>query len=174
MSTPFLGQIATFGFNFSPKGWAKCDGQLLSIAQNTALFSLLGTTYGGNGQTTFALPDLRGRTALHQGAGPGLTPRTIGEVAGTENVTLNVQQMPTHNHTVSANNTDNNPNSSKSPEKNFPGYSDGAALYATASNCLMNAAMTGLAGGSQPHPNMQPYLVINFCIAMEGLFPSRN
>src|SRR3712207_3315813 len=103
MSEPFIGEIRMVGFNFAPRGWATCDGQLLSIAQNTALFSLLGTTYGGNGQTTFALPDLRGRAALHQGQGPGLTNRVIGEASGTETVTLTTNQMPSHSHGVNAN-----------------------------------------------------------------------
>jgi microcystin-dependent protein len=175
MSEPFLGQICTFGFNFAPRNWATCDGQLLSIAQNTALFSLLGTTYGGNGQVTFALPDLRGRAPLHQGNGPGLTPRVMGEESGSENVTLLITEMPMHNHLVSANSTDSNPNAAKSPAGNFPGYNDAGPLWATTSNSqLMNPQMVGLAGGSQPHNNMEPYLVINYCICMAGIFPSRN
>jgi microcystin-dependent protein len=175
MSEPFLGQICSFGFNFAPRGWSQCNGQLMSISQNTALFSLLGTTYGGDGVTTFALPNLQGRVPLHQGQGPGLTNRVIGEQSGSETVTLNSTQMPQHNHIVSANSTDSNPNAAKSPAGNFPGYNDAGPLWATTSNSVtMNPQMVNLAGGNQPHENMQPYLVINFCIALEGIFPSRN
>lgn len=169
MSEPFLGQIQAFGFNFAPRGWATCDGQILSIAQNTALFSLLGTTYGGNGQTTFALPDLRGRVSLHQGQGPGLTPRSLGEVSGSETVTLISSQMPQHNHIVNAN--------TGAPVDNLPGGQllASTAIYTTAGpDATMNPQMIGPAGGGQPHNNMQPYLVINWCIALEGIFPSRN
>lgn len=174
MSEPFLGQICSFGFNFAPRGWSLCNGQVISIAQNTALFSLLGTTYGGNGQTTFALPDLRGRAALHQGQGPGLTNRVIGESSGTETVTLLTTQMPQHNHLVGANSTDSNPQGVKTPVGNVPGYNDAGPLYAPTVNGTMLPTMIQPAGGNQPHPNMQPYLVVNFCIAMQGIFPSRN
>ena len=174
MSEPFLGQICSFGFNFAPRGWSLCNGQLISIAQNTALFSLLGTTYGGNGTVTFGLPDLRGRTALGQGNGPGLTPRVIGEMSGEENVTLITTQMPAHNHLVNANSTDSNPQAVKTPANNLPGYDDAGPLYAPTANATMLPTMIQPAGGSQPHDNMQPYLVINYCIAMQGIFPSRN
>jgi microcystin-dependent protein len=174
MAEPFVGQIIMAGFNFAPRGYATCDGQLLSIAQNTALFSLLGTTFGGDGRVTFGLPDLRGRVPVHQGQGPGLTNRTMGEVSGSETVTLISTQMPMHNHLVSVTNvagalpTSNGNFLATSGDTNVPIYrptSDGSTL---------NPQSIGLAGGNQPHNNMQPYLVINFCIAMEGIFPSRN
>jgi len=174
MSQPFIGQIITAGFNFAPRGYATCDGQILSIAQNTALFSLLGTTYGGNGTSTFALPDLRGRVPIHQGQGPGLTPRTMGELSGSENVTLISSQMPAHNHTVGALSTNGN---LKSPTNNIPANVQGTStnIYsASNADTTMNPQMLGITGGSQPHNNMQPYLVINFCIALVGIFPSRN
>lgn len=171
MSEPFVGEIRMVGFNFAPRGWATCDGQILSIAQNTALFSLLGTTYGGNGQTTFALPDLRGRVPIHQGQGLGLSLRTIGEVAGVENHTLNGNEMPMHNHLVSANNEGS---TTGRPGGAVPSVS-GSNIYAgSGDGTTMNPQMIGLAGGSQPHNNMQPFLVINFIIALEGIYPSRN
>lgn len=170
MSSPFLGEIQMFGFNFAPRGWAFCDGQLLSIAQNTALFALLGTTYGGNGQTTFGLPDLRGRVPLHRGQGPGLTNRTLGELSGSENVTLLTTQMPAHNHLLACNSDDPN---AGSPAGKFPASST-SPIYASTSNSNMAPTAVSLAGGNQPHPNMQPYLTVNFCIALEGIFPSRN
>lgn len=174
MAEPFIGQIISAGFNFAPRGYATCDGQLLSIAQNTALFSLLGTTFGGDGRVTFGLPDLRGRVPMHQGQGPGLTNRTMGELAGSENVTLISSQMPMHNHTVNALSTNGN---LKGPGGNVMANVQGTAtnIYTNANpDTTMNANMIGLAGGNQPHNNMQPYLVINFCIALQGIFPSRN
>lgn len=167
MSEPFLGELRPFAFNFAPRGWALCHGQLLSITQNQALFSLLGTMYGGNGQTTFALPDLRGRTPVHVGNGVNQ-----GEQSGTENHTLIISEMPNHVHVVSA---------SSSPANT--GTPSGAVLLATAQADIYTSpdALTPMqpgsvsnAGGNQPHNNMQPYLVINFCIAMQGIFPSRN
>lgn len=174
MSEPFLGQICSFGFQFAPKGWAFCAGQILPIAQNTALFSLLGTTYGGNGQTTFALPDLRGRVGINQGQGPGLSNYVLGQQSGTQTNTLTVANLAAHNHMVACSNLDGNPNATKSPDKNYPGYNDGSPSYSTTTNALMNPAMTALTGQSVPVNNMQPYLCINFCIAMQGIFPSRN
>lgn len=174
MAEPYIGQIILAGFNFAPLGYAKCDGQLLSIAQNTALFSLLGTTFGGDGQTTFALPDLRGRAPIHQGQGPGLSSKTMGEVSGSETVTLISSQMPTHTHTVRALSTNGN---LKSPAGNIPANVQGTStnIYsAAAADTNMKTTMIGTAGGNQPHENMQPFLVINFCIATEGIFPSRN
>jgi microcystin-dependent protein len=168
MATPFLGQISLFGFNFAPRGWGRCDGQILPIAQNTALFSLLGTNYGGNGQTTFALPDLRGRVAIHQGQGPGLTNRDMGEVGGQETHTLIVTEIAAHSHLIACSNQDAN---DSNPVNAFPAA---GGAYQTASNATMNTGMGQLAGGSQPHNNMQPFLVVNFCIALEGIFPSRN
>ena len=175
MAEPFVGQIITAGFNFAPRGYATCDGQILSIAQNTALFSLLGTLFGGNGQTTFALPDLRGRIPVHQGQGPGLTNRTMGEVAGEQAHTLISTEMPMHNHLFM---TSNVAGALGTPNGNFlAGSSDAAvaALYRpTSDGSTLNPQSIGLAGGNQPHNNMQPYLVISFSIALEGIFPSRN
>jgi len=175
MAEPFIGQIITAGFNFAPYGYALCNGQVMSIAQNTALFSLLGTTFGGNGQSTFALPNLQSRIPLHQGQGPGLTPRVMGEESGEESVTLISTEMPMHNHLV---NTNNNPSGGGTPNGNFLGGSSDPTVFAfyapTSNGSTLNVQTIGLAGGSQPHNDMQPYLVINFCIALEGIFPSRN
>ncbi|MCC6536129.1 MAG: phage tail protein [Bryobacterales bacterium] len=165
---PFIGQLMCVGFNFAPKNWALCAGQLLPIAQNTALFSLLGTQYGGDGRVTFALPDLRGRVPVGQGQGPGLSNYTIGEMAGTENVTLITSQMPQHTHAVNANAGDA---VEASPVNAFP--SAGGA-YNTQANTTMNPGMAGIAGGNQPHPNQQPYLVLNWIIALSGIFPPRS
>ena len=172
MSEPFLGMIATFGFNFAPRGWALCNGQILSIAQNTALFSLLGTTYGGNGQTTFALPDLRGRVPIHQGQGPGLSPYSMGQQAGSESNTLTVNQMPQHTH-IATLHASTQPANDTLPTGNY--LADGGA-YQSATNTNMNAAAVtnSVAGGNQPFGILQPYLCINFCICLEGIFPSRN
>jgi microcystin-dependent protein len=142
----------------------------MSIAQNTALFSLLGTTYGGDGITTFALPDLRGRMAIHQGQGPGLSSRTMGEVSGTETVTLLSTNMPQHTHSLAAGTTA----TTKNPTGNYIGLSSGGASYTATKTGSMAADEIGLAGGSQPFDIMNPYLVINICIALEGIFPSRN
>jgi microcystin-dependent protein len=172
-SEPFLAEIYMGGMNFAPRGYATCAGQLLSIAQNTALFSLLGTTFGGNGQTTFALPDMRGRVPMGEGQGPGLTSRTLGEVSGTETVTLISTQMPTHNHVFNA--------VSEAGDSSAPAgayLANTGALdkeYKTTGTVVaMNASAVGVSGGSQPHDNMPPYLVLTFYIAMEGIFPSRN
>jgi microcystin-dependent protein len=175
MSNPFLGEIRIFGFNFAPRGWALCNGQILSIAQNTALFSLLGTQYGGNGQTTFALPNLQSRVPVHQGTGPGLSNYVIGEVTGTENVTLLTTQMPAHNHTVSIQAFGSDATSAK-PAGKYLANSGAANIYnSTQDGTLMGAQPpTGIAGGNQPFPILQPLLVLNFCIAMQGIFPSRN
>lgn len=171
MSEPFLGEIRMAGFNFAPRGWALCNGQLLPIAQNTALFSLLGTTFGGDGRTTFALPNLQGRAALHYGQGPGLTNRTMGELAGQENHTLIATEMPAHNHLAACN---NEAATSARPGGQVPGPSGGNTIYsATGDGNSMNPQMISSAGGSQPHNNMQPYLVVNFIIATEGIYPSR-
>jgi microcystin-dependent protein len=172
MSEPFIGQIEMTGYNYAPQGWALCNGQLLSIAQNTALFSLLGTTYGGNGQTTFGLPDLRGRMPVHQGQGPGLSNRVMGEAAGSETVTLNQGEMPQHNHTVAA---QSGPGNSTNPSNNFPAASSARDnIYSNSSNALMNQMEIGLTGGSQPHDNMPPFLTVNFIIALQGIYPSRS
>jgi microcystin-dependent protein len=188
MSEPFVGQIQPFGFNFAPRGWAMCDGQLLPISSNSALFSLLGTTYGGDGRTTFALPDLRGRVPMHMGNGPGLSTRKIGEKSGAENVTLTTMQMPAHDHSGSGNVTGTVQANSGAGDTDNPAGNTLATLSRTNqySTAGPNAAMhsdtvtgtgnftTTTAGGSQSHNNMQPYLVINYCIALVGLFPSRD
>jgi len=174
MAEPFLGQVIITGFNFAPRGYATCDGQMLSIAQNTALFSLLGTTYGGDGSVTFALPDLRGRASINQGQGPGLTNRDMGEVSGATTYTLLNSEIPSHNHAVLST---NQPGSSNSPSTTFfaADVLGGLTPYSdSAPQGQMNAQMVGLSGGNQPHENMQPYLVVNFSIALEGIFPSRN
>ena len=166
MAEPFLSEIKIMSFNFPPKGWALCNGQLLPINQNQALFALLGTTYGGNGQTTFALPNLRGRVPIHRGNG-----HTLGEAAGSTSVTVNIQQLPTHTHAVSATSADQNRVVDPSgrylgPANNL--YGDPSALVTLAPQSVSNV------GGSQPHNNMMPYLVLNFCIALQGIFPSQN
>jgi microcystin-dependent protein len=176
MSEPFIGEIIMFGGNFAPRGWAFCDGQLLSIAQNTALFSILGTTYGGNGQTTFALPDLRGRVPVHAGGsqGPGLPPVQLGEMSGSPSVTLTVNQMPMHNHLVSASQsaTTTDPNGSV-PANDARGTP--VSIYAAQPDGThMNPQMIGVAGGGQPLSVQQPYLGVNFIIALEGIYPSRS
>ena len=165
---PFIGQIILVPYNFAPQGWALCNGQLLSIAQNTALFSLLGTTYGGDGVTTFALPDLRGRVPVSSGQAPGLSNYFLGQAAGTETVTLNSNQMPAHSHAVNANSAHSN---SDQPANNFPASS--AHFQTTSDGTKMNPAMIGQTGGSQPHENRQPYLTLNYCIALQGIYPSR-
>jgi len=168
MSNPFIGEIRVFGFNFAPRGWAMCNGQLLAISQNTALFSLLGTTYGGNGQTTFALPYLRSRVAIHNGQGPGLSSYVMGQTAGVENVTLLVSEIPQHTHAVQCSTDDGN---SGVPTNNFPA-AFGQPIYTTTPNSV--AGQTAPAGSNLPHTNVQPYLTVNFCIALQGIFPSRS
>lgn len=180
MSTPYLGEIRMFGGNFAPKNNAYCAGQLLSIAQNTALFSLLGTFYGGNGVQTFALPDLRGRVPIGQGNGPGLTPRVIGEQSGSENVTLLSTTTPMHNHVVNATTDIGNltgPSDKAIPAEPTDGTNPGT-LYVVPPNTITPAAMAPQAvtftGGSQPHQNMMPTLAISIIISLVGIFPSRN
>ena len=176
MSSPFLSQISTFGFNFAPRGWAQCNGQLLPINQNQALFSLLGTTYGGNGTTTFALPDLRDRAPMHSGTGAGLSPRTLGQVLGEENHTLIATEMPAHNHgggVVAPSPASNAVGDGSNPAGEVPAVT-GRPLYADSGNGSLGAPVVSAAGGGQPHSNTQPYLCITFCIALVGIFPSRN
>jgi microcystin-dependent protein len=172
MTSPFVGEIKMFGCNFAPRNYAFCNGQILSIAQNTALFSLLGTYYGGNGTTNFALPDLRGRSPLNQLNGPGLTPRTIGERGGSETVTLLQTEMPAHTHMVEARSSPadraNATNASPAVSKEL------AYVTSAAASTPMSPLGTTTVGGSQPHNNMQPFLAINFCIALFGVFPSRS
>lgn len=169
----FLGEIRMFAGNFAPTGWAFCQGQLLPIAQNQALFSLLGTTYGGDGRTTFALPDLRGRVPVGFGQGPGLSNRVIGEQFGSELVTLNINQMPSHNHTVNAVTTEGNQNL---PTNSLPANTKTLDKeYSNANaNTTMKATMVNPTGGNQPFGVTQPSLGVNFIIALQGIYPSRN
>ncbi|MBK9257727.1 MAG: phage tail protein [Saprospiraceae bacterium] len=174
---PFIGQIAAFGFNFAPKGWAMCNGQLLAIAQNSALFSLIGTYYGGDGISTFALPDLRGRVAINQGQGPGLSPYSLGQRAGSESVTLNTSQIPAHNHIATLRGNGEDANSGDANNKTLGAAS--ANIYNSnppenGATLNVNSLQVAPTGGNQPHSNMQPYLVINYCIALQGIFPPRN
>ncbi|HKU77968.1 MAG TPA: tail fiber protein [Pyrinomonadaceae bacterium] len=176
MADPFVAEIRIFPFNFAPKGWAFCDGQLLPISQNTALFSLLGTTYGGDGKSTFALPDLQGSAAMHPGQGPGLSLHDLGETGGVEAVTLLVSEIPAHAHGVgrALNDAGNSISPANSVWAQSAAGRGGAALY-------QNGAPTGTVnpnsltptGGGLPHNNMQPYLTLNFCIALQGVFPAR-
>lgn len=158
ISEPFIGTIAMFGFNFPPRGWARCDGQLLPIRGYEALFSLLGTIYGGDGQTTFGLPDLRGRFPMHDGSGPGLSPRVQGTKSGQESVALTSLEMPAHTHGV--------------PQAQVRGAGTQVTGVTTGGDQGLSA--TAAAGASQPHNNMPPFLAVNFCIALVGIFPSRN
>jgi len=171
MSDFYLGQIVAMGFNFAPKGWAQCNGQLLPIAQNQALFSLLGTVYGGNGTTNFALPDLRSRAPVHYNAG-GSTGYPLGAIGGVENVTLLPNQLPIHTHSVSGT---NDPGSTRVPDAALFGK-DNTAIYATVGGpqVPLSASTIAPAGNTQPHPNVQPYLAVNYCIAIVGVYPSRN
>src|SRR3954451_15732974 len=176
MTDPFLAEIRMFGGNFAPNGWALCNGQLMSISQNTALFSLLGTTYGGDGRVTFGLPDLRGMSPMQQGQGPGLSPRYLGETGGTEAVTLQQTEMPIHTHLVQ---TVDGPGDVNSPAGAvFAQASEGRVtdrIYGSSANpnAIMHAQSYGLAGGNQPHNNMPPYLTLTFIIALQGIFPQR-
>jgi len=175
MSDPFLGEIRIFPFNFAPRGWVMCNGQLLPISQYTALFSLLGTTYGGNGTSNFALPNFLGRFPIAQGQGPGLTLRDEGEVGGEATVTLLTTEIPQHNHVVNcaAGGGDGTPSAAifgGGGRGKQPGY----AAYASGSAKQMSASAVAQSGGSQPHDNMMPYLTLNFCIAINGVFPARS
>lgn len=173
MSEPFIGEIRIFPYNFAPRGWAFCQGQIISIAQNTALFSLLGTTYGGNGQTTFALPDLRGRTIIGQGQGPGLSPYSLGQMAGTESTTLNINQMPMHTHPFQ-NSASENDADSKIPLNNFFASQTNNFYSTSQDGTKMGMQTTGVSGGNQPFSILSPYLTLAPCIALQGIFPSRN
>ncbi len=171
MSDPFIAEIRILPFNFAPRGWAFCNGQLLSIAQNTALFSLLGTTYGGNGQTIFGLPNLQDRIPVGAGQGPGLSPYVLGQTSGTTNVTLPLSQMPAHNHGFGS---FSDSGESSDPTNAVPARAAGETVYV---NAVPNTPLTttiGLTGGNVPHNNMMPYLALNFCIATQGVFPARN
>ncbi len=175
MSEPFIAEIRILPYNFAPRGWAFCDGQLLPIAQNTALFSLIGTIYGGDGRTTMALPNLQGRAAMHPGQGPGLTTRSLGESGGAESVTLTPNQMPAHTHALTAS---NEIGEDRSAVGEAVARSTGGALYGPlptppASLVAMAPESVPNVGGGTAHNNMMPYLTLNFCIALQGLYPSR-
>jgi microcystin-dependent protein len=175
MQDPFLGEIALVAFNFAPSGWAFCNGQILPIAQNTALFSLLGTMYGGNGTTTFALPDLRSRVPLHSGQGTGLSPYTQGETGGVESVTLQSTQMPAHTHSYTPQATTAGGSAASPAGALWAQSGTGDTIYQKgSSNTAMAPQTLGNTGGSQPHENRQPYLALNYVIALQGIFPSRN
>lgn len=170
MSEPFLAEVRMVGFNFAPRGWAFCDGQILPINQNQSLYSLLGTTYGGDGRTSFALPDLRGRTPIHVGRSNGGGDHRLGQKSGEETHTLSANEMPQHRHMVQASSANAN-----TPVPQGEVLAAANNLYRDATNLtgLRSGTITGV-GGGQAHENMQPYLAVNFCIALQGLFPSRN
>jgi len=170
MSEPFVGEVRIFAGNFAPRGWALCDGQLLAVSQNDALFSLLGTIYGGDGRTTFGLPDLRGRVPVHQGTGPGLTDRRLGSKGGAESVSLNDHQLPAHTHTLQASTA---LASEEGPAGQVTAQTE-TALYGTDAPQPMAPDSTSAVGGNQPHPNLMPYLCMNFIIALVGIYPSRH
>ncbi len=170
MSGPFIGEIRLFAGNFAPAGWAFCDGSLLAISENDALFNLIGTTYGGDGQTTFALPDLRSRVPVHQGQGSGLSNYQLGQSSGVETVTLTVNQIPGHNHTPQAN---SGPGTQQGPGNGVWATPSTGTIYSDVAPSLsMNAAAVGATGGSQPHDNIMPFLAINFIISLFGVFPT--
>jgi microcystin-dependent protein len=176
MSSPFVAEIRIFGCNFAPTGWAQCNGQLMPISQNTALFSLLGTSYGGDGKSTFALPNMQGNAPMHAGQNPGgLSQRFLGEESGSPFVTLLATEMPVHSHTVKASSA---AATAADPGGNFwaqaVGDQGGYPYYAANATTQMNPACFTTAGSSLPHNNMHPYLVLNFCIALQGVFPARN
>jgi microcystin-dependent protein len=173
MADPFVAEIRIFGFNFAPRGWATCDGQLLPLSQNTALFSLLGTMYGGDGKSTFGLPDLQGSAPMHQGQAPGRSDHFVGEVGGAQTSTLLQSEIPSHSHALRASAARA---TSRSPADGMPAAATGVGMFDDASNpaTTMSGAALAIAGGSQPHENMQPFLTLLFCIALQGVFPARN
>jgi microcystin-dependent protein len=173
LADPFVAEIRVFPFNFAPKGWAFCNGQLLPLSQNTALFSLLGTTYGGDGKSTFALPNLEGSAPIHPGQGPGLSLYDLGQIGGSQTVTLLESEMPSHNHSVMT--APDDPAESNAPFNNVLSRSS-LNIYSTTSTPIVQMAAPqalGSAGGSLPHNNMMPYLTLSFCIALQGVFPPR-
>ena len=176
MSEPFIAEIRIFAGNFAPRGWAFCDGQLLPIAENTALFSLIGTIYGGDGRTTMALPNLQGRAPMHPGRGPGLTARRLGEKVGVETVTLTEAQIPSHNHTARAASTTGNAGLGPGTSNCLARAGGGNTYQTNSSANLVDMASQTLSttGGGQAHDNLQPYLTLNFIIALVGLYPSRS
>ena len=171
MSEPFLAEVRIVGFNFAPRGWAFCDGQILPINQNQSLYSLLGTTYGGDGRTSFALPDMRGRTPIHVGNSNGGATHTLGQKSGEETHTLAANEMPQHSHTpIGSSETVN----AQDPAGNWVGSNAGAPYHSIGTAVNMAPGTLANAGAGQAHENMQPWLALNFCIALQGLFPSRN
>lgn len=178
MADAYIGEIRVFAGNFAPRGWALCNGQLMSITQNTALYSILGVQYGGDGKTTFALPNLMGAVPVGQGAGPGLTPRTVGQQVGSSTVTLLQSEMPAHTHTPQAINQPSNSNDAINHYwAETPAVGRGKVqkqLYNSVPNTPMSSFALSVAGGSQPHNNMQPFLAMNFIICLEGEFPTRG
>jgi len=168
----FIGEIRPFAGNYAPRGWAFCDGQLMRISQNTALFSILGTTYGGDGMSNFALPNLMGRAAVHFGRGPGLTPRLLGERGGSTVATLIEPQMPSHTHTPNCHSHYEQTTPAEALWSNLPGR--GAPSYGKTANVSMSPRTTGDTGGNQVHNNMQPYLGLSFIIALDGEYPARS
>ena len=169
---PFVGEIRMFGGNFAPTGWAFCNGQLLPIAQNTALFSLLGTMYGGDGRTTFGLPNLQARSPIHQGQGPGLTPRNVGEIGGSAQVTLTADQVPTHHHALQAASAAGT--GTRGGTVGLAPASAGVIYRAPTQQVNMGTSTIGYSGGSAAHNNQQPYLALSFIIALQGIFPPRG
>lgn len=172
MADPFVAEIRIFSFNFPPTGWAFCDGQLLPLSQNTALFSLLGTTYGGDGKSNFALPNLRGRVPMHPGQGPGLSLYDLGETGGADTVTLLEAEMPAHTHVLRGANT--LADTPRPPGNTLARYANAYQQDATSNLVAMAPEALPPAGGSLPHNNLMPYLTLNFCIALQGVFPSRS
>ena len=174
MSDPFVAEIRIFPFNFAPKGWAFCDGQILPLSQNTALFSLLGTTYGGDGKSNFALPNMQGNAPMHPGQGPGLSLHDLGETGGSETVSLLESEIPSHSHALRGHTADPADNNTPAPTLVLAQAHNGQAYQPSNANLvsMSDSALTP-AGGDQPHNNMQPYLTLNFCIALQGIFPAR-
>jgi microcystin-dependent protein len=169
---PFVAEIRIFPFNFAPKGWAFCDGQILPLSQNTALFSLLGTTYGGDGRSNFALPNMQGNAPMHPGQGPGLSLHDLGETGGSDTVSLLESEIPSHSHSFNAS---SQTGEDRTPQGEVLAKAVGGALYASPAN-LVSLSQNALppAGGDQPHNNLMPYLTLNFCIALQGVFPPRT
>ena len=176
MADPFVAEIRIFPFNFAPTGWAFCNGQIMPISQNTALFSLLGTTYGGDGRSTFALPNMQGNAPMHPGQGPGLSLHDLGETGGSDTVTLLESEIPGHSHLMRAHNGDQADAQNPSPNTSLAQSANGFAYQSNSSQNLvsLNPSALTTAGGDQPHNNLMPYLTLNFCIALQGVFPPRT
>ena len=174
MATPFIGEVTIFAGNFSLRGWALCNGQLLPIAQNQALFSILGTTYGGDGVNNFALPNLQGNVPLHMGQGPGLSSYVLGQTGGAANHTLTLSELPSHSHALHGTSSANTGNPAAVPGSELLAATASAKVYRSATNLVAMANGLSVGGGGQPHANKQPYLGLTFIIALQGIFPSRN